>query len=154
MYCKHCGKQIEDGSRFCKYCGASLTNDSQGTSGVKNVPPIIPITSNIETKKVQTENSNEQTIIHSGKANHFKNIESVGGNLYLFSDKIQFKSHSINIQTHELIIDLKQIREVSFYNSLGLVPNGLLIETIDGKTEKFVVNDRKVWKEKIDKLRT
>ena len=23
MYCKNCGKQIENNSRFCKYCGAS-----------------------------------------------------------------------------------------------------------------------------------
>ena len=21
MFCQHCGKQIEEGSRFCKYCG-------------------------------------------------------------------------------------------------------------------------------------
>lgn len=21
MYCKHCGKEIEDGSKFCNYCG-------------------------------------------------------------------------------------------------------------------------------------
>lgn len=24
MYCKHCGKQIDDDSTFCKYCGKSL----------------------------------------------------------------------------------------------------------------------------------
>ena len=31
MYCKHCGKQIDDDSTFCKYCGKSL-------SGVTNLP--------------------------------------------------------------------------------------------------------------------
>lgn len=31
MYCKHCGKQIDDDSTFCKYCGKSL-------SGVINLP--------------------------------------------------------------------------------------------------------------------
>jgi hypothetical protein len=138
MYCTKCGKQIEDGSRFCEFCGASLTNDSQETQGVQSVPP-------------QIKTLGEQTIIHSGKANHFKNIEAVGGNLYLFADKLRFKSHSINIQNHELIINLNQIKEVSFFNSLGLVPNGLAIKTIDGKTEKFVVNGRKVWKNEIDK---
>lgn len=35
MYCKYCGKQIDDDSTFCKYCGKSL-------SGVTNLPsPLI-----------------------------------------------------------------------------------------------------------------
>jgi len=49
MYCKYCGKQIEDGSNFCKYCGASLTDDIQGKQeapstpiSVYNMPPITP----------------------------------------------------------------------------------------------------------------
>lgn len=25
MYCKHCGKQIDDNSQFCKFCGKQLT---------------------------------------------------------------------------------------------------------------------------------
>jgi hypothetical protein len=49
MYCKNCGKQIEDGSKFCEFCGASFTNESQGTQGVQcaqpsvlpNVPPCV-----------------------------------------------------------------------------------------------------------------
>jgi len=28
MFCKYCGKEIEDNSAFCKYCGKSLTDDS------------------------------------------------------------------------------------------------------------------------------
>lgn len=35
MYCTNCGKQIEDGSRFCKYCGSAQGNQpplkGQGT---------------------------------------------------------------------------------------------------------------------------
>lgn len=33
MYCKHCGKQIDDDSRFCRYCGGILYLDTS-----KNVP--------------------------------------------------------------------------------------------------------------------
>ena len=29
MYCKHCGKQVDDGIKFCKYCGESLQTESQ-----------------------------------------------------------------------------------------------------------------------------
>jgi hypothetical protein len=40
MYCKKCGKQIEDDSRFCEYCGASFTGGSQGTQGFQSAPPV------------------------------------------------------------------------------------------------------------------
>lgn len=30
MYCKNCGKQIADDSKFCKYCG-TLVDDSMTT---------------------------------------------------------------------------------------------------------------------------
>lgn len=33
MYCKHCGKEIADDSKFCKYCGNGVVDSSnQGSS--------------------------------------------------------------------------------------------------------------------------
>ena len=26
MYCKHCGREIDDNSEFCKYCGKQLVD--------------------------------------------------------------------------------------------------------------------------------
>lgn len=98
--------------------------------------------------KIQTSNNTD--IIHSGSANHFVNFEGVGGKLYLLKDTLQFKSHNFNLQNHETVIALNNIKEIGFYNSLGIVPNGLAVTTKDGKTEKFVVNGRKTWKEKIE----
>ena len=34
MYCKHCGREIGDGQRFCSYCGAR-----QQENGPDQVPP-------------------------------------------------------------------------------------------------------------------
>ena len=31
MYCMHCGKQIEDNSKFCPYCGGSLSTSDTGS---------------------------------------------------------------------------------------------------------------------------
>jgi hypothetical protein len=47
MFCKKCGKQIEDNSKFCDYCGASTADESnqvqqgqiQGESPRQNYPP-------------------------------------------------------------------------------------------------------------------
>lgn len=30
MYCKHCGKEIDDNSTFCKYCGKAQGNTQKG----------------------------------------------------------------------------------------------------------------------------
>lgn len=47
MYCKHCGKQIDDDSRFCKECGKSLSTDAlKSTSSLpisKFKPYFLPI---------------------------------------------------------------------------------------------------------------
>ncbi len=32
MFCKYCGKQIDDNSTFCNFCGKNLTSSIQGTS--------------------------------------------------------------------------------------------------------------------------
>jgi hypothetical protein len=104
-------------------------------------------------RQTQIETKDGESIIHSGGANHFKNSEGVGGKLYLMNDKLQFKSHSFNLQNHELAIYIDQIKDITFYNNLGIVPNGLAISLKDGRQEKFVVSGRQLWKTEIEKLR-
>lgn len=99
--------------------------------------------------QTKIENIEGQKIIYSGGANHFVNKEAVGGKLYLLTDCVQFKSHNFNIQNHSQTILLKDIKEVGFCYTLGIVPNGLFITTNSG-IEKYVVNNRKIWKDKIE----
>jgi hypothetical protein len=109
------------------------------------------VTSKTVKRQTQIENPEGKSIIHSGGANHFLNGEAVGGKLYLFIDKLQFQSHNFNIQNHSQILEINEIKEVTFFNTLGLIPNGLSILTADGKTEKLVVNNRRLWKKEIEK---
>jgi hypothetical protein len=111
------------------------------------------VTSKTVKRQTQIKNHGGKPVLHSGGANHFINGEAVGGKLYLLTDKLHFQSHGFNIQNHGQIIDIEQIKEVGFYNTLGLIPNGLSITTLGGQTEKFVVNNRKLWKEEIEKLK-
>jgi hypothetical protein len=94
------------------------------------------------------------SIIHSGGANHFRGAEAVGGKLYLLKDKLQFQSHGFNIQNHQQEIELNQVKEVSFYNTLGLIPNGMSVTLTSGGIEKFVVNNRRLWKKKIEEIKS
>lgn len=36
MFCKQCGKEIEDGSSFCPFCGASQADDAQAQQQAQN----------------------------------------------------------------------------------------------------------------------
>lgn len=101
-------------------------------------------------KKEGTEIIDGKNIIMDGGANHFVGMEGVGGWLYLTPDEIIFKSHNFNIQNHKLIIPLNQIQEIKTVPTAKIIPNGLEIKTKEDNIEKFVINNRKTWVEKIN----
>lgn len=102
--------------------------------------------------KAQTEvqHMDGKVLLHAGKANHLLNREMVGGKLYLFEDKLHFKSHAFNLQSHSMEWPLGSIYTVELFNMAGFIPTGLLVTTHAGTREKFVVNGRKFWKQKIE----
>jgi len=108
----------------------------------------------VNSKKVKQQTAISETdaadVVYAGAANHFKNGEAVGGKLYLLNGRLEFKSHQYNIQNRAFIINLNEIEEITFYNTLGLVPNGLKLSLKDGEVEKFVVNNRALWKAEIE----
>jgi hypothetical protein len=107
----------------------------------------LPWLGRVLTRKIESPSS----VIYSGGANHFMNGESVGGKLFLTPETLRFKSHKFNIQNHEWSIGIHQIREVRYHDMLGIIRNMLEVVTENGATEKFVVNNRKVWKAEIER---
>lgn len=91
--------------------------------------------------EIANEINQEGEVCYKGLANHFVDMEGVGGHLFITKDKIIFKSHEFNVQNHSIEIPLQNIIEVKPYNNLGIIPNGLMIIQ-NGKEDKFVVNNR------------
>ena len=91
-------------------------------------------------------------ICYQGSANHFINCVGVGWYFFITNNKIIFKSHSFNVQKHDLEIPLKNIIEVKTYNNLWIIPNGLEIIQ-KKKTDKFVVNNRAKIVEILNKVK-
>ena len=56
MYCKHCGKEIDEDSKFCRYCGQKLTdnynNDTESTSLVSLFMSIVSFFKNPNAKQL------------------------------------------------------------------------------------------------------
>jgi hypothetical protein len=87
----------------------------------------------------------EEKMIFQTGAKHFKGMEAVGGKLCLTDKRIIFKSHRFNIQNHELIIKLTDIKEINRFRPLDLTDNGLSIQTNEQRKEKFVVEKIEEW---------
>jgi hypothetical protein len=102
---------------------------------------------------VKQEMSKRLEILYDDSANRFKGKEAVGGWLFLTIEEIIFKPHGLNMQNQEAVIPLNTILEISKVNTLGIIPNGILIKTSENDVERFVVNNRKIWIQRIMQAR-
>lgn len=75
-------------------------------------------------------------------ANLIKGMEAVGGKIFFEEEAMTFKSHSLNIQNGDTTIFYSNITAVKKANSLGFIPNRMIVITKNGTENKFVVNKR------------
>ncbi|WP_395738602.1 hypothetical protein [Prosthecobacter sp.] len=94
-----------------------------------------------------------ETIVHTGPANHFKRLDSVGGHLWLTSGQLRFRSHKLNLQNHEWTVSLADVASAQTAKTLGIIPNGLRIRLASGEEHRFVVNDPDHWVQAITQAR-
>lgn len=94
-----------------------------------------------------------EEVIFKTPANHYMGVECVGGTLYLTDKRLVFKSHNVNIQNHELSIQLAQLRAVKRFKMHGFINNGLLVEVVSNIEEKFVVEKPNQWPELIERTK-
>jgi|WetSurMetagenome_2_1015567.scaffolds.fasta_scaffold07399_5 hypothetical protein len=103
--------------------------------------------------KTQRPDFSEERLLLEGPANHFLHGEGVGGWLYLTTRRLLFCSHAVNLQPHETDLPLTDIAEASPVLTAGFIPNGLLVRTVIGRNERFVVEQRKRWSMEIANAR-
>ena len=77
--------------------------------------------------------------------------DSVNGYLALTKNAILFKVQSSNYR--DLHIALDRIRKVSEWKSSGSSGEGIALELVDGRTERFEMEDAAPWRSLISKLR-
>jgi len=101
--------------------------------------------------------SNEK-VIKEGLANMQRGMETVGGKLYLTTQRLIFESHKFNIQTGNTEFLLQDISNTTpcwtkFLNLIPLAPNSLSVSVSDNE-HRFVLFGRKNWKVAIDNQRS
>jgi hypothetical protein len=103
--------------------------------------------------RVKGEKYEGELLVHQGPANHFAGIEARGGWLILTESTLHFKSHNKNFNNKPLLVKNDNIRGVKSSNTLGIIPNGILVILKDGKKERLVVQKRKEWLQAFNSIR-
>lgn len=93
--------------------------------------------------------SGEQ-VIKNGSANLQKNIETVGGKLYLTNQRLVFESHKFNVQGGTVELEISNIQSTlacwtKFLGLIPIFPNSLAVFTKQGKEYRFVLFGRHGW---------
>ena len=86
-----------------------------------------------------------ERILYQGAANHWRGREARGGWLVLTERALVFRPHGLNAQRAPVRIELPAIRGIGPRNTLGIIPNGMRVDTTDAGPERFVVNGQGEW---------
>lgn len=91
----------------------------------------------------------EQTIKES-PANLQKNIETVGGKLYLTDQRLVFEAHKFNVQRGVTEVELSNIQALRLcwtrqWGLFPIFPNSLAVYTKRGEEYRFVLFGRSAW---------
>jgi len=89
-----------------------------------------------------------ESLHFKGGANHFKGIEGVGGMLTLTNKRLVFRSHKFNIQNHQQVFGLNEIKDLSL-DGRKIFYKVFKMTLLNNETHKFVVDDPSSWIEKI-----
>ncbi len=92
----------------------------------------------------------DEQVVKEGAANLQKNIETLGGKLYLTKQRLIFEAHKINVQGGTTEIELSNVQSsrpcwTRFLGLIPLFPNSLAVFTKQGKEYRFVLYGRHGW---------
>ena len=107
---------------------------------------------------MKTSLLSNETVVMDSSANLQRGAESVGGRLFLTSQRLIFEPHSLNIQRGVATVPLGDIRQAApcwtkLFNLLPVAPNSLDVETRAGKHLRLVLWKRRWWRRAIDRQR-
>jgi len=98
-----------------------------------------------------------EVLIKDGSANLQKNIETVGGKLYLTNERVIFEPHAFNVQSANVEIEIVDIHSslpcwTKFLGFFPIFPNSLAIFTRKGIEYRFALFGRHAWAAAIDEV--
>ena len=93
-----------------------------------------------------------EIVIKAGDTEHCFDENKVSGKLIVTNQRIYFLTKNPDCSAHNLEILPEQIKEVIFYNTKKIFPNGLNLITKAGEQLRFILKKRNAFGELINKM--
>jgi len=93
-----------------------------------------------------------ETVLKAANSSYLDDSAQVDGKLILTNQRIYFKTMIEEKKDVDFEILPNQIKEVMFFNTWKIFPNGLNVVTKEGKEMKFIIKNRDQWCLMINKM--
>lgn len=93
-----------------------------------------------------------ELVLKAGDSNYFAEETSIDGKLILTNQRVYFKTKEDKDSNHNLEIMPDQIKEILYFNTLKIFPNGLNIILKEGKQLKFKIGKRNTWGKVLNRI--
>ncbi|MBN1988150.1 MAG: hypothetical protein JW783_01985 [Bacteroidales bacterium] len=93
-----------------------------------------------------------ETVIKVADTSYVEPQSRVTGKFILTNQRIYFKSIEETNNGVDFEILFSQIREILFFNTWKIIPNGLNVVTKEGSELKFLLKNRDSWCQIINKM--
>jgi len=93
-----------------------------------------------------------ETVLKAANTSYCDSSAQIDGKLILTNQRIYFKTMTEEKKHIDFEILPNQIKEVMFFNTWRIFPNGLNVVTKEGGEKKFIVKNRDQWCLMINKM--
>jgi len=93
-----------------------------------------------------------EVVVRAGDSTYFADTEKISGKLILTNQRIYFRTFNGYGDKYDLEISPIDIREVIFFNTMKILPNGLNIIMKNGQELRFTVKKRNEMGEAINRM--
>jgi hypothetical protein len=93
-----------------------------------------------------------EVVIKAGDTDHCNQENKIAGKLIVTNQRIYFLTKNPECSSYNLEILPEQIKEVIFYNTKKIFPNGLNLITKAGEQLKFILKKRNAFGELINTM--
>ena len=93
-----------------------------------------------------------ELVLKASDSNYFADETNVDGKLILTNQRVYFKTKEDKNSGYNLEILPNQIKEILYFNTMKIFPNGLNIILKEGKQLKFKIRKRNTWGKVLNRI--
>jgi hypothetical protein len=93
-----------------------------------------------------------ELVLKAGDSNLSFDDRIIDGKLILTNQRVYFKTNDDNHSMFNLEILPSQIKEIIYFNTMRIIPNGLNIILKEGKELRFKLGNRNSWGQALNRI--